>query len=112
MQPALRQDDFDVEKNVILEEIAMYEDSPLHRALDLAGPRFFNGHPLGNSILGTAESITALSREEMLGYFTSRYAPNNLVGAAAGRLDWEALVDQLERLTRDWQPATTERSYT
>lgn len=111
MRPALRQDDFDVEKNVILEEIAMYEDSPLHRALDLAGPRFFNGHPLGNSILGTAESITALSREEMLGYFTSRYAPNNLVVAAAGRLDWEALVDQLERLTRDWQPATTERSY-
>lgn len=111
MRPALRQADFDIEKNVILEEIAMYEDSPLHRAFDLAGPRFYAGHPLGNSVLGTVESITALSREQMLAYFQSRYAPNNLVLAAAGNLDWERLLEHVRSLSAGWQPAETVRSY-
>ncbi len=111
MRPSLRQADFDIEKNVILEEIAMYEDSPLHRAFDLAGPRFYAGHPLGNSVLGTVDSIKALTRDAMLGYFQSRYAPNNLVLAAAGNLDWEGLVEQARALTADWQPAETLRTY-
>lgn len=109
MRPALRQADFDIEKNVILEEIAMYEDMPLHRVFDSAGPRFYNGHPLGNSVLGTVRSITDLSRDAMHGYFERRYAPNNLVLAAAGRFDWQALLKQVEQLTAGWQPATVER---
>ncbi len=111
MRPALRQDDFDLEKNVILEEIAMYQDSPLHRVFDTAGPLYFQGHPLGNSVLGSVESIQALSRQDMLSYFEERYAPDNLVFAAAGNFDWQELIDQLGDLTGSWQPRGSDRSH-
>jgi predicted Zn-dependent peptidase len=111
MRPALRQADFDIEKNVILEEIAMYEDQPQFRVFDLAGPAFFNGYPLGNSILGTVGSIKGLQRDAMLSYFSARYAPNNLVFAVAGNYDWDGLLAQLETLTADWQPAETGRLF-
>src|SRR5690554_1910970 len=105
MRPALRQEDFDIEKNVILEEIAMYQDMPLHRVFDAAMPGYHAGHPLGNSVLGTARSITDLNREQMLAYFGRRYAPDNLILAAAGNLDWDALVSQASELTRTWTPS-------
>lgn len=111
MRPALRQEDFDLEKNVILEEIAMYQDMPLHRLFDAAMPAFHAGHPLGNSVLGTVESITDLSREQMLAYFQRRYAPNNLILAAAGNLDWDALISQATELTAGWTAAETGRDY-
>src|SRR6266700_3867048 len=60
MRPALREPDFDVEKNVILEEIALYQDRPQFTVMDDARAAFYDGHPLGNSVLGTTESIQAL----------------------------------------------------
>jgi len=111
MRPALRQADFDIEKNVILEEIAMYEDSPLHRLLDLSGPQFHAGHPLGNSILGTVESITTLERDRMYEYFEQRYAADNLTLAVAGNFDWQELLDHVSRLTGHWKPSRAGRDY-
>jgi predicted Zn-dependent peptidase len=111
MRPALRQSDFDLEKNVILEEIAMYEDQPSFRVFDLASPRFYNGYPLGNSILGSVQSITELERNAMLAYFEARYAPNNLLLAVTGNYDWDALLEQLTQDTSSWQPAVTGRAY-
>src|SRR6516162_2016575 len=69
LRPSLRNDDFDMEKNVIIEEIGMYEDQPMWSAYDHAKKHYFVGHPLGNSILGTPESITALTRDQMAAYF-------------------------------------------
>lgn len=109
MRPALRQDDFDVEKNVILEEIAMYEDRPHFRVFELAGQRFWNGHPLGHSVLGGQASIQALTREQMLAYFQRRYAPSNLALAVSGAYDWEDLTTGVARLTRDWRPYQARR---
>ena len=62
MRPALRENDFTLEKNVILEEIAMYEDRPAFKVFEEGNARFYRGHPLGQSILGTPESIRALSQ--------------------------------------------------
>ena len=59
LRPSLRLDDFTTEKQVILEEIKMYEDSPGSMAWDYAKQIYFDKHPLGNSILGTTDSITA-----------------------------------------------------
>src|SRR5204862_7691321 len=59
LRPSLRTDDFDMEKNVIIEEIGMYEDQPMWSAYDAAKRSYFADHPLGNTILGTAESIRA-----------------------------------------------------
>lgn len=103
MRPSIRQEDFDVEKKVILEEIAMYEDRPHFHVFDLASPRFWAGHPLGNSVLGSKESVGALSRDQMLAYFRGRYSPRNLVLAVAGRYDWDAVLDQAARVTGEWE---------
>ena len=60
MRPSLRQDDFDMEKKVILEEIGMYDDQPSFTAYEKCMQTHFAGHPLGQSILGTVESISDL----------------------------------------------------
>src|SRR6202050_1675880 len=63
LRPSLRGEDFNMEKKVIIEEIGMYDDQPMWCAYDNAKKAFFADHPLGNSVLGTAASITALTRE-------------------------------------------------
>src|SRR5687768_16836097 len=73
LRPSLRGEDFDTEKQVILEEIGMYEDMPAFAASDHARKIYFADHPLGNSILGSTGSITALTRDQMNGYFARRY---------------------------------------
>src|SRR5881392_557958 len=69
LRPSLRGQDFDMEKKVIIEEIGMYEDQPMWSAYDNAKRVYFADHKLGNSILGTPESITALTRDQMHEYF-------------------------------------------
>jgi len=111
LRPALRLDDFELEKAVILEEIEMYDDMPESRLFDLLRPQFYGGHPLGNSVLGSRSSVAALTPEAMLEYHTRRYSPNNLVLAFVGKYDWEALLEQVRALTAGWSPQTVGRSY-
>src|SRR6266581_3466614 len=66
--------EFDVEKNVILEEIALYQDRPQFTVMDDARAAFYGGHPLGNSVLGTTASIQVLQRDQMQEYFSRRYS--------------------------------------
>ncbi|MDW8222930.1 MAG: pitrilysin family protein [Gemmatales bacterium] len=109
LQPSLRQEDFDTEKQVILEEIRMYEDQPMWSAYDEAVALFFRDHPLGHRILGTVESITALTREQMRDYYQRRYVAGNIVVALAGRFDWEATVDWLQDHCGNWPKGATPR---
>jgi predicted Zn-dependent peptidase len=110
MRPALRVDDFDMEKNVILEEIALYQDRPRFTVMDLARETYFRGHPLGNRVLGTVESIRALERDQMAAYFRRRYAANNLTLVLAGNYDWEATLAQVRGLTSAWAAADAPRA--
>src|SRR5262249_8057456 len=103
LRPSLRQDDFDMEKKVIIEEIHMYEDRPGWSAYDRAKKAFFADHPLGNSILGTDASITALAREQMEEYFGRRYVASNITVVAAGRFSWDALVPLGEQHCGGWE---------
>ncbi len=109
MRPALREDDFTLEKNVILEEIAMYEDRPSFKVFEEGNERFYQGHPLGQSVLGSPESIRALRQEQMLTYFRARYAADNLFLTVAGNYDWDALVAQVSGLTESWEPSQASR---
>ena len=102
LRPSLRDDDFDMEKNVIIEEIGMYEDQPMWSAYDHAKRIYFADHPLGNSILGSVESIKALTREQMHSYFNRRYVAPNITVVAAGNFDWPQLVALVERHCGDW----------
>src|SRR5262245_39342928 len=103
LRPSLRTDDFDMEKNVIIEEIGMYEDQPMWSAYDAAKRSFFHDHPLGNTILGTADSIRALTRDQMHEYFTRRYVAPNITVVAAGNFDWPALVRLVEERCAGWE---------
>lgn len=97
MRPVLRQEDFEVEKKVILEEIAMYEDRPSFQVFDLSSESYWRGHPLGNSILGSTASITDLRKDQMSTYLSERYSPGNLLLVVAGNYDWDAVVAQVEK---------------
>jgi predicted Zn-dependent peptidase len=92
LRPSLREDDFDTEKKVIIEEIRMYQDIPMSVAYDAAKEVHFGPHPLGRSILGTVESIEGLTVEQMRDYFARKYSPANIVLAFAGRTDWDHVV--------------------
>src|SRR6516225_6091272 len=93
LRPTLRDEDFETEKQVSIEEIRMYLDNPMSVAYEAAKTAHFGAHPLGNSILGTVESIKALRIEQMRDYFAQRYSPANIVLGFAGRGNWENLVD-------------------
>jgi predicted Zn-dependent peptidase len=110
MRPSLRDEDFDMEKNVILEEIAMYQDKPQFLVFDLARETYYRDHPLGSSILGSPESIKNLSRDQMHEYFSRRYAANNLTLVLTGNYDWGAAVSQIETATRQWNTADSPRT--
>jgi predicted Zn-dependent peptidase len=95
--PAFRPDEIEAERQVILEEILMHEDEPSELVHDLFTEALFPGHPLGREVLGTAETISALSRDTIAGHFQAHYRPPNLVLAAAGNLHHDAIADGLER---------------
>ncbi|WP_437203195.1 M16 family metallopeptidase [Planctomicrobium sp. SH664] len=109
MRPSLREADFNVEKQVILEEIGMYEDMPAFAVYELAMGLHFKGHPLGQNILGSNASITSLAAEQMRAYHGARYGAANLVLAAAGNIDWDQLQRLAETYCGHWQRGTPGR---
>ena len=102
LRPALRGGDFDTEKKVILEEIAMYLDDPGHRLYERLMEVHFDRHPLSMSVLGSAQSVQQLSRDEMESYFRARYGPGNMVLVATGRLEFAHIVDLAKEFMGDW----------
>ncbi|MCI0701361.1 MAG: insulinase family protein, partial [Planctomycetia bacterium] len=109
LRPSLRGDDFDTEKNVILEEIKMYDDQPEWVTWENARRLFYSPHPLGNSVAGTLESVSALTREQMHDYFSRRYAANNVVVSAAGNFDWNEFVKLIGEACSGWNTDTVGR---
>lgn len=110
MRPALRDEDFQTERQVILEEIAMYDDQPPYGAMERAMEVYFRDHPLARRVLGTRETVAALDPESMRAYHEARYAPNNLTLVATGAVDFEALVQSAEKMTKYWKPSSSARS--
>ena len=111
LRPALRTSDFDMEKNVILEEIGMYDDRPQDRLSDVLLERYFGEHPMGHRVLGTKESVGAMTAAQMRGYFGRRYSPDNIVVSATGQVDFEWLCDELAEKTASWEPTGAARVY-
>src|SRR5580692_10407917 len=79
LRPTLAEEDFETEKKVIIEEIRMYLDNPMSVAYEAAKSAHFGPHPLGQSILGTVESISDMKLDQMRAYFAKRYSPANIV---------------------------------
>ncbi|HTU26452.1 MAG TPA: pitrilysin family protein [Pirellulales bacterium] len=112
LRPSLREADFDTEKKVIIEEIKMYEDQPPFGADEKCKAAHFGRHPLGNSVLGTAETVGALSVDAMRDYFRRRYSPGNITLVGSGRIDFERFVKDAERLCGTWEPVSGGRDQT
>jgi predicted Zn-dependent peptidase len=89
--------DLDAEREVVLEEIAMYEDTPQDYVHDLIAAAVFGNRPLGRPVVGTAEVISSISRRSIASYHRAMYVPGNVVVAAAGNLDHNRLLGLLER---------------
>src|SRR5438128_8086070 len=97
LNPAFAADELDREKKVILEEIKMVEDTPDDLVHELFTQHFWEGHPLGRPILGTPETVDALSVESLRAYFRDAYVAQNLVISAAGNLEHATVRDLVLR---------------
>jgi predicted Zn-dependent peptidase len=96
-RPALRPEEFEAERQVILEELAAADDDPDDVATVRLFESLFPDHPLGREVLGSEESISALTRDDVADFFESWYQPPNLVVAAAGAIDHDVLVEEVDR---------------
>jgi predicted Zn-dependent peptidase len=85
-------EDLEAEREVVLEEIAMYEDDPQDRVYDVLGEAVFGDHPLGRPVIGTAEVVGAITSEQLAEFHADRYAPHGVVVAAAGSVDHDTLL--------------------
>ena len=111
LRPSLRVEDFEDEKPVILEEIAMYADQPFWQLYERTLEAYYGSHPLSHRVLGTNETVSAMQRDEMMNYFQQRYSADNTVVALAGQLDFDAVAEQIAHLCGDWARTDTSRIY-
>jgi len=92
--------DLESEREVVLEEIAMYEDEPQDRVHDILAEAVFGGHPLGRRVLGESEVISSVPVPEIEAYRSGRYTAGNVVVGAAGNVDHGRVAELAERLVR------------
>jgi len=97
--------DVDAERNVVLEEIAMNDDDPGDTVHEAFTTRLFGDTPLGRPVLGTVDSINAITRDQIFEHYRARYTPPHLVVSAAGNLDHDVVVELVQAA---FGPALTE----
>ena len=108
-RPAFRQEEIDLERGVVLEEINMNEDDPTDVAHEQFVETLWGSHPLAPPILGSKDSIGAMTRETVSGYWLRRYSPHSAVVAVAGRVDHEDLVALVTEHMDGWEGEPVDR---
>ena len=96
-QPAFRPDEVEAERQVILEEILMHADEPADLVHEVLAEAMYPGHPLGREVMGDESTVVAMPREDIAAFHSEHYRPANIVLAAAGDLDPDALAAGIER---------------
>ena len=99
--PALRPEDIEAERQVILDEILMHADEPSDLAAEQCTGALFPDHPLGREVLGVPASVSALDAPEIRRFFDAHYRTGNLVLSAAGDLDHDSLAAEVDRRFSD-----------
>ena len=97
------EEEIDKEKNVIIEEIRMYEDSPDELIHDLFTQLVLQKHPLGRTIIGSIDSVNKIARSDILNYITKYYTPTNTVISVAGNITHNKVTEKLSNLFGNWQ---------
>lgn len=108
LRSTLPPEEFEMEKNVILEEIAMSKDSLEHTAVDFLQEKVFAGSSLAWPVLGYDETVRGLSRERMWAYFEQRYTPDRMALVVTGNVDPRAVIGYAEEHCGDWGPSGAE----
>lgn len=109
MRPALRVEDFETEKKVIIDEMWMYEDRPPFNASDKCLEQYFGEHPLGKNIIGTEHSIQNMTAEGMRAYFDQQYSPGNMTLVACGNVNFDQLIARAEQNCGAWKHFDVDR---
>ena len=97
--------DIDAERQVVIEEIAMYEDEPQDKVHDVLAGAIFGDHPLGRPVIGRAEVISAVPVPDIAAWHDGRYVAGNIVVAAAGNLDHDRIVALVDGAVAEPRPA-------
>ncbi len=92
-RPRFDAGELEAEREIVLEEIAMYEDDPQDKVFDVLGDAVFGDHPLGRPVIGTAEVVSGTPADGLAAFHADRYTPGRLVVAAAGAVDHDRLVE-------------------
>lgn len=96
MNSAMDPSELKREKQVVIEEIKMYEDQPDELVQDMFSEAFWGDHPLGRPIVGTRQTVRRTSRDDIFAYLDRNYSPDRIVVAIAGNVQTQAVLDQLE----------------
>jgi predicted Zn-dependent peptidase len=104
LHPMFREEDIEKEKGVILEELKMEADSPDYLVHEIFSSNFWKDHPLGKPILGTRETVKKYDRAMVQSYYSSIYAPANMIITAAGNLSHERMVALVREHFEDVAP--------
>lgn len=104
LNAVMSQDDLDLERQVILEEIKMYEDDPEDFAHETLVANLWPGHPLGRPITGTYQTVSALTRDQLIQHVRDHYTPDRIVVSIAGMFDQERAIDQISNALANLSP--------
>jgi predicted Zn-dependent peptidase len=104
-RPKIADEDLAQEREIVLEEIAMYEDDPQDRVFDVLGEAVFGDHPLGRAIIGTREVVAGTPASEVKAFHAGRYTAENVVVAAAGSVDHDRIVELVQRTIGEPAPS-------
>jgi predicted Zn-dependent peptidase len=102
VRPTLPAEEFDMEKKVVLEEIAMSDDDLDRHMYELLHEKVFAGHGLAWPVLGYKETVAKLARQDMADYHAQYYSPSNMVLLVAGNVDPDAILRTATKVTADW----------
>ncbi len=100
--PTFPEKDLEKEKDVVVEEMKMYADSPEDYAFDLLEKSLFSDHPLGRPIIGTEESVRSFDRNRLVGFLDEHYTPDRIVVAVSGNAEHDRVVTHVARAFRDF----------
>jgi len=98
LHPRFAPEDIERERGVIIEEIMMYRDQPSHVVVERLAQMLWKAHPLGRPLTGTPETVSAISRSDLMRFKQSRYVPANTIVVTAGAVEHDAVVDLAHRL--------------
>src|SRR5204863_2428319 len=96
-RPRFDEAELEQEREIVLEEIAMYEDDPQDKVFDVLGEAVFGDDPLGRAIIGRSDVVAGTPPDGLRAFHAARYVPRNVVVAAAGSVDHDRLVELVQR---------------